>query len=132
MQRYRVAVALDDGGIVSGHFGHCEGYGLYDVEGSRIVDQGFLGNPGHEPGRLPVLLASHGVTCVLTGGMGPRAVDLFCQNGIDVILGVNGKADDVVRDYLAGKLRTGESACHHTCGTSHGPEEPASGREEAE
>jgi predicted Fe-Mo cluster-binding NifX family protein len=130
MQVQRIAVAQDGGGTVSDHFGHCEGYGVYEVEESRIVDQQFLENPGHEPGRLPALLAAHRVTCVLAGGMGPRAVDLFCQNGIDVILGVSGKADNAVRDYLAGKLMTGESACHHSCGTSHVPEDPASGREE--
>jgi predicted Fe-Mo cluster-binding NifX family protein len=130
MHVQRIAVAQDGGGMVSDHFGHCEGYGLYMVEESRIVDQRFLKNPGHEPGRLPALLASHQVNCVLAGGIGPRAVDLFCRNGIEVILGVRGKVDDVVRDYLAGKLTPGESACHHACGTSHVPEEPASGREE--
>jgi predicted Fe-Mo cluster-binding NifX family protein len=53
--------------------------------------------------------------------MGPRAVDLFCQNNIEVFLGVRGEIETVIRDFMAGKIAQGESSC------SHGPDHECSG-----
>jgi len=106
----RIAIA-QDGNQVSGHFGHCEGYAIFDVEESIIYRRDDLPNPGHEPGRLPVYLAEHGVDLIIAGGMGPRAVDLFRENGIGVLLGIGGNVD-----YIAGRLAPGESTCHHEDG----------------
>ena len=109
----KVAIARD-GNNVSAHFGHCQEYTIFTVEGSQIVMRQDLANPGHEPGRLPALLAEHKVTHVLAGGMGPRAVDLFCANHIDVLLGISGPVDDVIQAFLEGKISPGQSSCHHT------------------
>jgi len=111
----RIAIA-QDGNQVSGHFGHCEGYAIFDVEGSIIYRRDDLPSPGHEPGRLPVFLAEHGVDLIIAGGMGPRAVEIFHQNGIEVLLGISGNVDYVAQDYIAGRLSPGESSCHHEDG----------------
>jgi predicted Fe-Mo cluster-binding NifX family protein len=111
----RIAIA-QDGNQVSGHFGHCEGYAIFDVEESIIYRRDDLPNPGHEPGRLPVYLAEHGVDLIIAGGMGPRAVDLFRENGIGVLLGIGGNVDYIAQDYIAGRLAPGESTCHHEDG----------------
>ncbi|MFA7199649.1 MAG: NifB/NifX family molybdenum-iron cluster-binding protein [Methanoculleus sp.] len=111
----RIAIA-QDGNQVSGHFGHCENYAIFDVEDSIIYRRDDLANPGHEPGRLPVFLAEHGVDQIIAGGMGPRAVELFRANGIGVLLGVSGNVDYVAQDYIAGRLTPGESSCHHEDG----------------
>ena len=112
----KIAIAKD-GNRVSEHFGHCEGYAIFDVENTVIFRQDDLANPGHEPGRLPAFLSGHGVNLVIAGGMGPRAIELFERNGIAVILGVSGNVEYVAQDYIAGRLETGESSCHH--GTDH-------------
>lgn len=109
----KVAIA-QDGNEVSGHFGHCQEYALFTVEDHTIVKRELLKNPGHEPGRLPALLAQHKVTHVVAGGMGPKAVDLFCANNIEVFLGVSGQIDSVIRDFIEGKVTQGQSNCHHT------------------
>ncbi len=83
-----------------------------------------LPNPGHEPGFLPGYLAEKKVSVVIAGGMGQRAQQLFALNGIKTVVGAVGLVDDVVREYLAGTLELGESACdhgsngdhHHECG----------------
>ncbi|NLM29337.1 MAG: dinitrogenase iron-molybdenum cofactor biosynthesis protein [Methanomicrobiales archaeon] len=108
----RIAIAMD-GNQVSGHFGHCEGYAIFDVEDSIIYRRDDLPSPGHEPGRLPVFLAEHKIDLIIAGGMGPKAIALFHQNGIDVLLGVSGNVDYIAQDYIAGRLSPGVSTCHH-------------------
>jgi predicted Fe-Mo cluster-binding NifX family protein len=112
----KIAIARD-GTKVSGHFGHCEAYALYSTTDSMISHIGELDSPGHEPGKLPPFLASHGVEVIIAGGMGQRAVDLFHQNGIEVILGVSGSVDQAAQDYLSGVLVPGGgSICaEHQC-----------------
>jgi predicted Fe-Mo cluster-binding NifX family protein len=46
------------------------------------------------------MTTSHGVNCIIAGGMGPRAVELFRQNNIEVVLGAEGNVDEVVSKYL--------------------------------
>ncbi|NLB00716.1 MAG: dinitrogenase iron-molybdenum cofactor biosynthesis protein [Methanomicrobiales archaeon] len=111
----RIAIA-QDGNKVSEHFGHCECYAIFDVEDSIIYRRDDLPSPGHEPGKLPVFLAGHGVNLIIAGGMGPRAVELFHGNGIQVLLGVSGNTDYVAQDYIAGRLTPGKSSCHHEDG----------------
>ena len=108
----KIAVAKD-GDFVSAHFGHCREYAIFDIENGKIRSSGMLPSPGHEPGRLPALLAEHQVTHVLAGGMGPKAVDLFCANNIEVFLGITGPIDAVIQDFLAGKITPGQSSCTH-------------------
>jgi predicted Fe-Mo cluster-binding NifX family protein len=108
----KVAIAKD-GDFVSEHFGHCKEYALFVVENSKITSRENLVSPGHEPGRLPALLAEHHVTHVLAGGMGPKAVDLFCANNIEVFLGVRGQIETVIRDFVIGNIAHGESSCTH-------------------
>jgi predicted Fe-Mo cluster-binding NifX family protein len=116
----KVAIAKE-GDFVSEHFGHCTEYAVFNVENKKITSQEILESPGHEPGKLPVFLAGHKVTHVLAGGMGPRAVELFCANNIEVFLGVRGEIETVVRDFMAGKIAQGESSC------THGPDHECSG-----
>lgn len=102
-----------DGTEVSAHFGHCQKYAIFSVENDKTIRGADLNSPGHEPGKLPRFLAEHGANLVIAGGMGPRAIDLFHQNGIDVILGVSGDVDSVAEAYVRGDLTAGESTCHH-------------------
>lgn len=108
----KVAIAKD-GDFVSEHFGHCSEYALFVVDNAKITSQDILVSPGHEPGKLPALLAEHKVTHVLAGGMGPKAVDLFCANNIEVFLGVGGTIDQTIQDFIAGNIAQGESSCTH-------------------
>jgi predicted Fe-Mo cluster-binding NifX family protein len=108
----KIAIACD-GKDVSAHFGHCEGYAIYDATNSVIAYSETLQSPGHEPGRLPVFLAEHGVNLIIAGGMGARAVQIFNDNNIEVILGVTGPVDAAAQDFIAGKLKSTGSVCTH-------------------
>ncbi|MDG6256072.1 MAG: NifB/NifX family molybdenum-iron cluster-binding protein [Methanomicrobiaceae archaeon] len=108
----KIGVARE-GNMVSAHFGHCEGFVLFDVEDGRIIAREEIQNPGHAPGVLPQLMADNNVDVMLAGGMGPKAVDNFCMHGIEVYIGVSGEIDQVVRDFLDGNLEQGSNVCHH-------------------
>jgi len=111
----RLGIATDKE-FVSAHFGHCSEYTLVSIENGTIICIDMVKSPGHTPGALPAFLAGHGVTHVLAGGMGPRAVDLFCEQGIEVLLGVEGFVDDIPGLFMSGTLSQGKSMCHHEDG----------------
>ncbi len=110
----RIAVACD-GTTVSAHFGRCERYLLAESEGEgenvEVVE--WLTNPGHEPGALPELMREKGVSWVIAGGAGPRAVGLLEAAGIDLVIGVEGDALAAAKALADGTLLGGESTCQH-------------------
>lgn len=100
------------------HFGHCEKFQLFDVDPAtkEITNKETFTPPPHEPGLYPRLLGEKGANIIISGGMGPRAQELFNQNNIAVVVGANpatGSPEDIVREYLAGSLQTGDNACDH-------------------
>jgi len=108
----KIAIATDDS-FVSPHFGHAAGYEVVEIEDGTVRSREFLESPGHSPGVLPALLRDHGVSIVIAGGMGPKAIDAFCSFGIDVYVGVEGAIDQVIDDFISGRLASGANVCHH-------------------
>ena len=108
----KLAIAQEKNQVAT-HFGRCSHYTLVEVQDGKVVDQDVIDNPGHEPGFLPGYLAERGVTCIIAGGMGQRALSLFQQKGIEVCVGVTGSVEEVIAGYLAGELVLGESLCEH-------------------
>ena len=110
----KIAVA-QDGSSVSPHFGHCESYAIFQIENGAAV------RLDHEPGTLPRLLAGTGITTVLAGGIGQRALAHLQENGVTVIRGVSGGVDAAAAAYAAGTLVSGEDSCGcHGDGEHHG------------
>jgi predicted Fe-Mo cluster-binding NifX family protein len=108
----RIAISTDQG-LVSAHFGRCQSYTIYEIEGNVIKSQNEIQNPGHQPGFLPRYLSEKGVNVIISGGMGPRAQTLFAQSGIKTISGVQGAVDNVIQQYIKGSLESGEDMCDH-------------------
>lgn len=108
----KIAVASENG-QVSPHFGHCPEFTIFDVEDGRVRDKAVVPNPGHQPGFLPRFLGEKGVACIIAGGMGPSAEELFAQQNIKTVIGAAGSVDDVIEAYLGGTLELGRSACDH-------------------
>ncbi|MGB9716630.1 MAG: NifB/NifX family molybdenum-iron cluster-binding protein [Thermodesulfovibrionales bacterium] len=115
----RVAISTD-GDYVSAHFGRCPSFTIVDVEDGLIRNKKILDNPGHQPGYLPEFLHQKGVECIVAGGMGVRAQELFREAGIQVILGVQDKIDDVIEQLKKGVLKGGESLCKPGAGKGYG------------
>jgi predicted Fe-Mo cluster-binding NifX family protein len=124
----RIALASEDGsgleGSLSAHFGRCPFYTLANVEGDQILGFEVVKNSyfaNHQPGVIPQFIHSQKANVMIAGGMGPRAIDLFGQLGIDVAAGAQGKVKDIVEAYLRGEIH-GIVACEHH-GQDHGCEE---------
>ncbi len=102
-------------GVLCAHFGHCESFALIDTDAEgKLVNESSVTPPPHEPGLLPRWLSEKGVNCVIAGGMGSRAQQLFSENGITVITGaVGGSPKEIVEQYLKGALQTGVNTCDH-------------------
>lgn len=107
----KIAIACE-GEVVTEHFGHCLNFNLFETEEQKIVKQTSVANPGHRPGFLPLFLKELGVDVIIAGGMGAGAIDIFNQNGIEVIVGAAGNAEENVKAYLSGNLKTTGSVCH--------------------
>ena len=114
-QLIRVAVPLADGRLAA-HFGHCEHFCFFDVDpmGKKILKREDIDAPPHQPGLLPPWMAEHGVTLIIAGGMGQRALGLFARLGIQVLVGAPVETPErLVSEYLAGTLQLDENICDH-------------------
>lgn len=108
-----IAIPSNDGETVETHFGHCRNFILVTVEEGVESSRRTVEPPAHAPGVFPAFLAEQGANVIITGGMGARAVNLFKENGIDVILGATGKVDDNLKVFLEGELASTGSVCNH-------------------
>jgi predicted Fe-Mo cluster-binding NifX family protein len=109
----KIAIPLADGKLTA-HFGHCQEFALIDVEGNEITKKETLVPPPHEPGVLPAWLNDLGAGVIIAGGMGGRAIDLFKQNSINVVVGAPAQEpEELVRSYLNNTLVAGVNVCDH-------------------
>jgi len=115
----RVAISTD-GDYVSMHFGRCPSFTIVDVEDNKVTGKEIVNNPGHQPGLIPQFLHGKGVQCIIAGGMGMRATGFFNELGIQAIVGVSGKVDDVIEKLQGGTLQGGESLCQPGSGKGYG------------
>ncbi len=117
----KIAISTD-GKEVSPHFGRCPKFTIVNIEGSKLVDKEVIENPGHHPGYLPQYLKKIGVGCIVAGGMGMRAKELFSQTGIETILGIEGNIEEVIGKIIDGSLEGGEGICQPGLGKGYGVE----------
>ncbi len=108
----KIAIATENDQVAQ-HFGRCAAYTLVEFKDNRVLGREIIANPGHQPGFLPRFLAERGVSCIIAGGMGRRAQDLFAAQNIETIIGVTGPVDRAIAGYLSGDLPRGESLCDH-------------------
>jgi len=118
-----IAVPTTQHGAVDQHFGNCDKFTLFTVDRTQgvILSQETLPSPGGCGCRSDIasVLASKGVTVLLTGGIGPGAIRVLEGHGIKVVRGALGRAEQAVADYLAGRLTDSGETCgeHEHSGT---------------
>jgi len=109
----KFAIPLAEGKLTA-HFGHCQEFALVEVEANQIKSKETLVPPPHEPGVLPKWLHDLGTNVIIAGGMGARALELFAQNNIKVIVGASALTpEELVKQYLDNSLQTGGNVCDH-------------------
>ena len=109
----KFAIPLAEGKLTA-HFGHCQEFALVEVEDKEIKNTETLVPPPHEPGVLPKWLHDLGTNVIIAGGMGARALDLFVENNIKVIVGASALTpEELVKQYLDNTLQAGGNVCDH-------------------
>lgn len=114
----RVAMPMEDG-YVSEHFGRARYFVIADIENGEVKSKEIVENPvygAHRPGAVPSFLLKKGVQCIVCGGMGPSAEQIFRRKGIEVMMGISGKIDEVLEKLAKGELEGGENlrnVCEH-------------------
>jgi predicted Fe-Mo cluster-binding NifX family protein len=117
----KIAISTD-GEYVSPHFGRCPCFTIVEMEKGKVLSQETVNNPGHTPAFLPQFLSEKGIRCIIAGGMGRRAEELFSEQGIGIIVGVSGRIDEVIDKLTKGLLKGGESLCKPGVGRGYGVE----------
>lgn len=122
----KIAVTYENGQVFQ-HFGHCESFKIYDVEGQTVKSSEVVSAIGSGHGALAGFLQVHGVDTLICGGIGGGARVALAQIGITLYPGVSGSADEAVNALLAGSLDYNpDTVCSHhhhedghTCGEHH-------------
>ena len=115
----RIAVTYENGEIFQ-HFGHCEQFKLYDVEGGKITGEQIVDTFGSGHGALAGFLQAVKADALICGGIGMGAQMALADAGIRLYAGVRGSADAAAKALAEGTLEYDPDArCDHH-GEHHG------------
>ena len=113
----KIAVPTRDG-VVDDHFGHCAYYTVYTVVNQMVVGSETLPSPqgcGCKS-NIASVLEQMGVKVMLAGNMGQGAKNVLESHNIAVVRGCSGPVDELIKNYLEGKVADSGDGCdHHEC-----------------
>lgn len=112
----KIAIPLKSSNLIDDHFGHCKYYGIYTISdqnqvvGNKILESeqgcGCKSNIAQE-------LHESGVSVMLAGGIGLGAINVLNSHQIEVVRGCSGNAEDIIQQYIDGKLIDNGVNCNH-------------------
>ncbi|HPG73347.1 MAG TPA: NifB/NifX family molybdenum-iron cluster-binding protein [Bacteroidales bacterium] len=116
----KIAVPIENGKLCA-HFGHCEKFAIIEICDDVVTEYFEETPPEHVPGLYPQWVASFGVTDVIAGGMGEKAISLFNQQSINAFVGAPMlEPMQIVKDFMAGSLTLDANYCNHDEKDHHG------------
>ena len=110
----KIAVPTKENNRIDDHFGHCEFYTIFSVsDENKIIEKQTLASPQGCGCKSNIAydLAEMNVKIMLAGGIGEGAINKLSSQNIQVIRNCKGDVNDMVNEYLAGKLKDGGSSC---------------------
>lgn len=110
---FKVAFSTSDEVTIEEHFGGCTKFVIYSIEDGKILKKDILEAPEHVSGAYPNFIIGENAKTIITGGMGPKAMNILVANGVEVILGASGNIEEVLKIYLNGELKSNGEACSH-------------------
>lgn len=114
MTNKKIAIPVDDQGRLEEHFGHAAWFALMEIEDSKIKLSENATPPPHKPGVFPKWLAEQGVTDIIAGNIGDKALKVFESRNIRVVVGAPKlKVADLLQKHLSGTLEVNPNSCHH-------------------
>ena len=99
----KIAIATDQDSVAAG-FGCAPFCRILEIEDGRIRDSLLIPNPGGNHAFWADLFVRNSIKFVIAGSMGPTARAIMTGHGIQPVLGVRGRVDEVVRRFAAGEL----------------------------
>jgi len=117
----RIAVASDGKDLqssVSAVFGRCAFFLIVEIDDNTISSWKAVENIHDKPEGAGIcaakIVAEQGVTTVIAGKMGPKALDVLKQLGINAYF-ATGSVKDAIDDFLSKRLEDIDEN-NHTCG----------------
>ncbi len=110
----KIAVPITSNNKIEEHFGHSEFYEIYTFSNTNeILDLQLLKS---EKGcafksNLINFLAISGVTFMLSGSIGDKAINKLNKEGIDVVRGCSGNSADVILQFIEGEISDNGISC---------------------
>ena len=98
---------------VSEHFGRAPTFTTVDLKTNEVKvipnTSEHMGGSGYPP----QIMADAGVDVMICAGLGPRAIHMFEQFGIEVYVGAYGLVKEAIKAWESGKLQiaTDKNAC---------------------
>jgi predicted Fe-Mo cluster-binding NifX family protein len=111
----RLAIPVADGRL-HGHFGGCREFALVEADpvARTVLNTKVVPAPQHQPGLFPLWLREQGVTVVIAGGIGRRALKAFGDYGITVRAGPpDTPVATLAEAFLNGQLTEAPNGCEH-------------------
>jgi predicted Fe-Mo cluster-binding NifX family protein len=112
----KIAVPVTVENQIDGHFGHCESYSVFTISDSNEIT-GIRSVESPQgcgcKSEIASVLSLDGVTVMLAAGIGDGAVNNLNNNGIEVIRGCFGDAEEVVKLFISGLVGDRGSSCNH-------------------
>ena len=98
---------------VSEHFGRAPTFTVVDLDTNEVM---IIPNTSEHMGGIgkpPEIIASTGTEVMLCSGLGPRAIQMFEQQGVEVFVGAGGTVVDAIKAWKEGRLQeaTDANAC---------------------
>ena len=109
------------GNVVDDHFGHCEAYTVFNIDGNKkIISSEMLPSPqgcGCKS-NIASVLKEMGVSVMLAGNMGNGALNVLNSHGIEVYRGCSGDVRQLTEVFLQGEVGDSGEGCkshEHEC-----------------
>lgn len=125
----KIAVPTTHENNVDAHFGHCEYFTVFTLEGNEILNTETFDSPQGCGCKSDIASILHdmGVEVMLAGNMGGGAVSVLNNHNIEVYRGCDGDVKKLVEDFVKGELADSGESCgghgrhgrHHHHGDGH-------------
>lgn len=107
---------LGDSGLeerVSDHFGRAPTFTVVDTESGEVEVLPNTSEHGGGSGKPPTLMRENDVEAMLCSNLGPRAINMFEELGIEVFIGAEGTVEETLKKWENNQLEeaTDEEAC---------------------
>ncbi|MBW1609486.1 MAG: NifB/NifX family molybdenum-iron cluster-binding protein [Deltaproteobacteria bacterium] len=97
----KIAIPISEGRLFPS-FGKATEFAIFHIQNQEIIKKEILHPPPHGPDVLPDWLHDLGVSVIIAGNMGPRAMENFEAKGTTVITGSSSASpDELVQQHLS-------------------------------